>query len=197
MDAPGVARGRRAFLAPVWLTMLGALAVAALGVAWLRSGTTTTIIVIRNAEQQFGTIDDPPLSSEGERRAVRLAQLLGSKPVTANSTAASAFAAVEVGAVYAAETRRAQQTAAAVTQLLGFPMITFPSGSVSAAVDRALKEQRGRAAVIVGDAQDVQAALAQLSGAPQASVVKPADYGTVYIVTKPTFSPIAVLALNY
>ena len=197
MDAPGVARGRRAFLAPVWLTMAGALAVAVVGIGLLRSAATTTIIVIRNAEQQIGTIDDPPLSSEGERRAVRLAQLLGTRPVKTNAAVANDFAAVQIGAVYAAETRRAQQTAAAVTQLLGFPLITFPPGSVSSAIDRALQAQRGRGAVIVGDAQDVQAALAQLSGAPLATVAKPAGFATIYVVTKPRFSPVAVLSLNY
>ena len=177
--------------------MAGALAVAVVGIGLLRSTATTTIIVIRNAEQQIGTIDDPPLSSEGERRAVRLAQLLGTRPVKTNAAVANDFAAVQIGAVYAAETRRAQQTAAAVTQLLGFPLITFPPGSVSSAIDRALQAQRGRAAVIVGDALDVQAALAQLIGAPLATVVKPAGFATIYVVTKPRFSPVAVLSLNY
>ena len=38
-------------------------------VFYWNSATTTTIVLIRHAEKQIGTIDDAPLSPQGEQRA--------------------------------------------------------------------------------------------------------------------------------
>ncbi|MBV8397987.1 MAG: histidine phosphatase family protein, partial [Acetobacteraceae bacterium] len=82
MQAPAVInRYRRPFLLPVWLSFAAAfgLFVAAL-VAFLiyRSATTTTVVVLaRHVEKDVSSIQDPPLSPEGEQRAERLAQMFG------------------------------------------------------------------------------------------------------------------------
>ena len=82
MEAPAVInRYRRPFLLPVWLSFAAAfgLFVAAL-VAFLiyRSATTTTVVVLaRHVEKDVSSIQDPPLSPEGEQRAERLAQMFG------------------------------------------------------------------------------------------------------------------------
>ena len=82
MEAPAIInRHRRPFLLPVWLTFAAvfALFVAAVVAFFIyRSATTTTVVVLaRHAEKDLSSIQDPPLSAEGEQRAERLAQMFG------------------------------------------------------------------------------------------------------------------------
>jgi len=74
MEAPAVInRHRRPFLLPVWLSFAAvfALFVAALVTFFIyRSATTTTVVLLaRHAEKEVSSIQDPPLSAEGEQRA--------------------------------------------------------------------------------------------------------------------------------
>src|SRR2546421_719274 len=77
MDPPAITRHRRPFLAPLWLTLLAIVVVGAGAVTFYRSATTTVVLLVRPVEKQPGSIDDPPLSPEGEQRAQRLAQMFG------------------------------------------------------------------------------------------------------------------------
>src|SRR5256886_4166199 len=77
MDPPAITRHRRPFLAPLWLTLLAIVVVGAGAVTVYRSATTTVVLLVRPVEKQPGSIDDPPLSPEGEQRAQRLAQMFG------------------------------------------------------------------------------------------------------------------------
>src|SRR5262245_59921301 len=82
MEAPALLnRHRRPVLLPVWLSFAAVfgLFVAAL-IAFLvyRSANTTTVVVlVRHAEKDLSSIQDPPLSPEGVQRAERLAQMFG------------------------------------------------------------------------------------------------------------------------
>src|SRR5947207_2350178 len=107
MDPPAITRHRRPFLAPLWLTLLAIVVVGAGAVTVYRSATTTVVLLVRPVEKQPGSIDDPPLSPEGEQRAQRLAQMFG-----------DAGAAGGLEAIYASDDRRAQQTAAPLAQRL-------------------------------------------------------------------------------
>src|SRR5947207_15658149 len=100
MDPPAITRHRRPFLAPLWLTLLAIVVIGAVAVTFYRSATTTVVLLVRAVEKQPGSIDDPPLSPEGEQRAQRLAQLFG-----------DAGAAGGLEASYASDDRRAQPTA--------------------------------------------------------------------------------------
>ena len=79
VEPPAITRQRRPFLLPVWLTMLAGLVVIGAGLAIYRSATTTLVVLVRPVERELGTIDDPPLSPEGEQRAQRLARMLGQR----------------------------------------------------------------------------------------------------------------------
>src|SRR5580698_724881 len=97
MDPPAITRYRRPFfLAPLWLTFLGALLLAGLGYAVYRSAGTTTVLLVRATDKEPGTIADPPISAEGEDRAQRLAQVFGTS-------------APAIDAVYVSAERRSQQ----------------------------------------------------------------------------------------
>ena len=77
MEPPAITRHRRPFLAPLWLTLLAVLLLAALGIGLYRSAGTTVVLLLRPGDKDPGTIADPPISPEGEERAQRLARLLG------------------------------------------------------------------------------------------------------------------------
>src|SRR5581483_9281913 len=100
MEPPVLTRHRRPFLAPFWVMwLLFFLLLAAAFVAY-QAATTTTIVLVRHAEKELVTIDDPPLSEAGERRAERLAQIFG-----------DVRGPGRIEAIYVTATRRAQQTA--------------------------------------------------------------------------------------
>src|SRR5256885_3055175 len=86
MDPPAITRHRRPFLAPLWLTLLAIVVIGAVAVTFYRSATTTVVLLVRPVEKQPGSIDDPPLSPEGEQRAQRLAQMLDRKSTRLNSS---------------------------------------------------------------------------------------------------------------
>ena len=75
--SPSLTRGRRTFLAPLWMMAWGGIAVLAAAILYWRAATTTTIVLVRHAEKQIGTPNDAPLSPQGEIRATRLAQMFG------------------------------------------------------------------------------------------------------------------------
>jgi hypothetical protein len=107
---PSLVRRRRTFLAPLWLLALGGVAVLVAGAVYWNSATTTTVVLVRHAEKELSAISDAPLSPEGETRATRLAHMFGD---------GSTFGRVRK--IYVTNTRRTQQTAAALEQRLNIP----------------------------------------------------------------------------
>src|SRR5437763_16947310 len=88
MDPPGITRHRRPFLAPVWLTLVAALVIGGVAVAFYRSATTTVVLLV------------PPVEKE---------------PRTCARAAARAFGAADGGgrrdALYVCAARRARARA--------------------------------------------------------------------------------------
>ena len=101
MAPPGITRHRRPFLAPLWVTLLAVLIGAAAAYTAYRGATTTVVVLASAGGKEPGTIEDPPISAEGEHRAQRLAQLF-----------APSGAPGRLDALYVSGERRAQQTAA-------------------------------------------------------------------------------------
>ena len=77
MEPPGITRHRRPFLAPLYLGLLAAVVFFAIGWAIYDTATTTVVFLVRPVEKNPGTIDDPPVSPEGEARAERVAHMFG------------------------------------------------------------------------------------------------------------------------
>lgn len=190
MNAPGVKRGRRSFFAaPVWLAALAAVVVAVLAFASWRSATTMTVIVLRHAEKQLGTIEDPPLSAEGEARALRLAELLGGLAPLGRVTA-----------IYASDTRRAEQTVLPLAQRLGLALQRYPVREVAGLISRMRHDNAGGVVVVVGHSNTVPEIVATASRGrfkPDTLTLKDDDFGTIYVVSAPRWAPEALLRLHY
>lgn len=185
MDAPKVARRQGTFLAPIWLAMLAAIAIGAASFALYSRATTTTIILVRHAEKQLGTIEDPPLTQEGDERAQRLARMFG-----ANASPGT------VQAIYATSTRRAQATAAPLAARLGLTVVTA-NDAPAALARRMRRENHGGVALVVGHSNTIPAIAAALASRSDVPAMSEDDFGTIYVVSVPDLGRATILQLRY
>lgn len=177
---------RRPLLAPVWIAALAGMFVIALGFWLVSAASTTTIFVMRHAEKLTLDPDDPDpvLAPAGEARALELAQLFGRAPRGQG-----------LDAVVVSEFRRTQDTVRPLANRLGIPVIVVPAEDTTATAKRALSENRGGRALIVGHSDTVPEIVRELSGV-DVGPMSEADYGIVYLVTIPRFSRAAVTRLD-
>lgn len=185
--SPSLTRRRRTFFAPLWLLAWAGILVLVAAVLYWNSATTTTIVVIRHAEKQIGTIDDAPLSPQGEQRATRLAQMFGDP---------ESFGRVQ--RIYVTDTRRAQQTAAGLAQRLRLePVVVEGKVSADDIASRVLHDNRGGLALVIGHSNTVPQIVGQLSGAHQVPAFGDEEFDTMYVVTVPTIGKASVLRMKY
>jgi phosphohistidine phosphatase SixA len=180
-------RRRRTFLAPIWLlAWFGIAFVVAVFIYW-KMATTTTIVVLRHAEKQVNSISDSPLSPPGEIRAERLAQMFGG---------AEKFGRLEK--IYVTATRRTQQTAATLAQRLDLkPEVAAANETPSETARRALRENRGGLALIVGHSNTVPDIVRALAKVDHVPLFSDEEFDTIYIVSVPTIGEASVLRLKY
>jgi hypothetical protein len=184
MEAPGITRHRRPFLAPLWLTLLALLVAAAIAYTAYKDATTTVVVLVSWGAREPGTIDDPPISAEGERRAERLARLFGLNA-----------GAGRLDALYVSGERRAQQTAAPLAELLHITPTPYDARDAPTVAGGLLRGHEGGAMLIVGGSAAVQQMLRQLAGAANAAGA--GDPDLLYIVSVPSFGRPRVLRLKY
>ena len=187
MKAPGIVRRRAPFLAPFWVAGLTALAllfaVYLAGRATIAlAADTTTVIVLRHAEKATDAGDDPPLSAVGFARAERLATLLGAAPLVA---------------VYASDTRRAQQTAAPLAARHRLPVTVRAGKDVRGLIDDIGARHVGRTVVVVGHSDTAPEIVAVLTRGKQALSIADDQFDRVFIVTVTRFGPPSTTELRY
>ena len=181
MHAPGITRHRRPFLAPLWVSLSGLVLIAALAWAFYRSGPTTVIFLIRPVEGAPGTIDDPPLTPDGEARALRLAQMFGGSS--------------GIDVIYETNDRRSAQTAAPLADRLHRAPVVFVSAEAPAVAARALREHQGGTLLVVGTGEALAQMVRQLTGAaPTAAAAEEPDL--LYVVSVPRFGRAHVVRLR-
>jgi 2,3-bisphosphoglycerate-dependent phosphoglycerate mutase len=181
MQAPGITRHRRPFLAPLWVSLCGLVVLAALAWAFYRSGPTTVIFLIRPVEAAPGTIDDPPLTPEGEARALRLAQMFG--------------ASSGIDVIYETSDRRSAQTAAPLADRLHLAPVVFASADAPAVAARALREHPGGTLLVVATGGALAQMVRQFTGvAPPAAAADEPE--VLYVVSVPRFGRAHVVRLR-
>lgn len=187
-EAQAAAFGRhrhRPFLAPIWLTALLIAVIVAAAVLIYESAETTTVVIVRPGERPLGSIADPPLVIEGEKRAERLAHLFGETASPGRITA-----------IYVSPARRARQTAAPLAARLALQPIVLEDDNPDAIAARALSEHRGETVMIVDSGSTVPELVEALSGLKPAPV-SDTEYGSIYIVSVPILGSAGVLQLHY
>ena len=188
MEAPAVTRYRRPFLAPVWLTMLAVVCAFGVALAVLRSAytaSTTLVVLVSPAEKEAGTIDDPPLSPEGEQRAQMLAQMLG------ETTGAG-----RLDAIYVSDARHAQQLIAPLADRLGHKPVVIPGNDIGAISSRLSRGHDGGAVLFVGNSSNIPPLVHELSGI-EVGPSSEKEHDVLYVVSIPTFGRSSVLRLKF
>jgi broad specificity phosphatase PhoE len=185
MEPPVITRHRRPFLAPIWLPALAGAVVLALAIFILHDVRTTTIVIVRHAEKALGTIEDPPLSPEGEQRSERLALMFG-----------DASGPGRLDAIYVTNTRRAQQTAAALAARLHLIPVVMPASDVAGMAARVLKDHRGGTVLVVGHVNTIPQLIRELSG-KEIEPIADSDYGNIYVLSVPHFGNASLVRLTY
>jgi phosphohistidine phosphatase SixA len=183
MEAPAVTRYRRPFLAPVWLTMLAVVFALVVAFAIYRSASTTVVVLVRPVEKDAGTIDDPPLSPDGEQRAERLAELLGEKTGVGR-----------LDAIYVSDARHAQQVIAPLADRLGKRPTVIPSGDIGSMASRLTRGHESETVLFVGNGGNVPQLVRELSGIEVGPVAEK-EHDTLYVVSIPRFGRASVLRL--
>jgi phosphohistidine phosphatase SixA len=188
MPSPSVAVRRRPFLAPLWLAAAAVLFTSVVLYGVVRAsiaimGKTTTVVVLRHAEKNVGVDDlDPVLSSAGQERALRLAEMLGEE---------------RIAAVYVTDTRRSQLTAAPLAARLGVSPTVFPGGDTDELLADIGERHVGAKVVVVAHSNTVPKIVATLSRGRSTPVVADDEYDALFVVTVTRFGPPAVLQLRY
>jgi phosphohistidine phosphatase SixA len=185
MEPPAVTRYRRPFLAPVWLTMLAIVCALGVAVAVYFSALTTVVVLVRPAEKEAGTIDDPPLSPDGEQRAQMLAQILGETTGVGH-----------LDAIFVSDSRRAQQVIQPLAERLGKQPVVVPSDDIGAMASRITRGHDGGAVLFVGNGGSVPQLVHELSGI-QVSPSNDTEHDTLYVVSIPTYGKANVLRMKY
>ena len=190
MEAPAVInRYRRPFFLPVWLSfaaVFGLFVAAALAFVIYRSATTTTVVVLtRHAEKDLSSIQDPPLSPEGEQRAERLAQMFGRGKGVGR-----------IDAIYVSDARRTQQTAAPLAERLGKEPIVVPAADTKGLVSRVMHEHEGGSVLIIGHSNTVPELIREF-GDIDVPPISDDEYDTLYVLSVPSFGHASVLRMEY
>jgi 2,3-bisphosphoglycerate-dependent phosphoglycerate mutase len=175
---------RRPLLAPLLLPLLALLAAGIAAFALSQWTRTTVVVLVRHAEAASSQTGDPDLSPGGESRAGRLGPFLQ-----------DALPAGEVDHLYAADTRRAQQTAASVANQFKLPINLLGSSDWAGLASRIRREHRGATVVVVGYAATLQGLASQLAGATVP--LEEDDFGSIFVVVLPSPGQPKLLRLRY
>jgi phosphohistidine phosphatase SixA len=175
MEPPAITRHRRPFLAPLYLSVLAAAVLFALGWAFYNAATTTVVFLVRPVEKAPGAIDDPPVSPEGEARAERLAYMFGDDKA----------GAVRLDGIYESDDRRAQQTAAPLIERLHRSPTVFRAADARSIAARALHEHAGGTVLVIVSGPALSQMVQELAGGvPVAALADDPD--VIYVVSIPS-----------
>jgi broad specificity phosphatase PhoE len=123
--------------------------------------------VVRHADRIPDGTDDPPLSADGNTRAARLAQLMGTEQGVA---------------VYATRYRRAQSTARPTATAWNVPVSTYPGDRQATDLLADIKAAHPQGTIlVVGHSDTVPAVVGELCHC-QVDPIDDSDFGNLYEV---------------
>lgn len=184
MTDPLMRLRRRPLLAPLLLPLLALLAAGMGGFVVSLWARTTVVILVRHAEAATSDTGDPDLSPAGEARARRLGAFLE-----------DALAGRPVEHLYAADTRRAQQTALSVANQFKLPINLLGTSDWAGIASKIRRDHRGATLVIVGPSAVLQGLANRL--AASAVTLSDDDFGSVLVIVSPSLGQARVIRLRY
>jgi phosphohistidine phosphatase SixA len=170
---------RRPLFTPLAIVIASILAVV-LAAGWLVvSWGSTTIVLVRHAEQ-LPDDNDPGLAGPGKARAQRLAEMLEH---------------AGLAAIYVSEARRTQETAAPVALTTGIAPHEVAADRRKRLLRRRKWRHRGDVVLVVGHSNTVPA-IAEGLGAP-IGAVDAEDYAGLWIISYSRLRGTRLLMLRY
>jgi phosphohistidine phosphatase SixA len=184
MTDPPTGLRPRLQLAPLLVPLLLLLAAGAgmLVVAWW--ARTAVVVLVPHAEAGLSDTGDPDLSTAGESRARRLGSFL-----------AEALAGRPVDHLYAANSRRSQQTAVSVANQFKLPINLLGSSDWGELAGRLRREHRGATVVVIGPAATLRGLAERLGTA--ALPLEDDDHASVFVLVLPRPGEGRLLWLRY
>jgi phosphohistidine phosphatase SixA len=174
---------RRPFLLPLLLPVLATIVVAAVGVWLLDARGNTVVIVVRDAEVEPSDGPDPNLSLVGKERAARLARVWGQG------------GAQKIDAIFAVDTRRAQQTVTPLAEALGLPINVTPTANWDELIERLQRDHRGQVLLLASQPALASKVVGELASAD--IKIGDADYDAMHIIFLPRIARTRLLSLRY
>lgn len=142
----------------------------------------TTIILIRHAEKNIEPNNpDPDLSPAGQARAQEIVRMFGD---------------AGIGAIYATQYKRTQQTVKPLADKLGIPVTQINSKN-SAEVARQIRSQHSGEVVFVSGHNNTVPEIIAALGGPQLPVIPETEFDNLYIVTIYRVGKAKLLNLKY
>ncbi len=141
---------------------------------------STTIVIVRHADRA-GTADS--LSAAGVTRARDLSRVLA----TANITS-----------IHHSDTHRTRDTAAPLASALGLELQEYPAKDVAALIERILRDDVGKAVLVVGHSNTVSMLIAA-AGGPTLPDIADNEFDGLFIVNIPPCAerPVTLTQLQY
>ena len=154
------------------MLVFGALPAAARPVRPQGDTSPVVVIIVRHAEKAAAPADDPPLTPEGERRALRLADIAE---------------AAGVGVVYSTQVRRTRDTAqpAAGRLRLNVNARSVTRATLDAHVEEMAKEIRashGKTVLVVGHSNTAPRIAAALTGRAIPDLDDATEFDAIFVV---------------
>ena len=142
-----------------------------------------TVILVRHAEKKIVPPEnkDPDISEEGVKRAEELAKM---------------FADAGIGAIYASQYKRTQQTVKPLVEKLGIAAAVIEAQKTPELIKHIRAQKAGQVVFVAGHNNTVPEVIAGLGG-PKLPIIPETQYDNLYILTINSDGSTKLLKLKY
>ncbi len=129
---------------------------------------STTLIFVRHAERSEDGTRNPPISEEGQKRAINLVQALKE---------------YDVKAIFSTPYKRTQMTAQPISDSLGLDVQEYGFEGIRELLAKLISEYKGSAVLIVGHSNTTPMLTNLVLGEEKFEQLEESTYGDMFIVT--------------
>lgn len=159
----------------------------AIGLAWFfESQATTTIIIVRHAEQTSHDEQDPGLSEAGKRRVAELTRQLVDADVVAG-----------IDAIYSTPYKRSVETVRPLADQLNLPINSYDANDTEAVLETILKSHKGKIILVVGHSNTVPVLIGNLGASKKVPSVARDEFDNIFIISIPWFGKTKTIRLRF
>jgi len=165
------------------VAILGVFGFSNTGASAQTPTTPMTVILVRHAEKKVVPPEnkDPDISVEGERRAAELVKM---------------FSDSGIGAIYATQYKRTQQTVKPLSDKLGIPVTKIEAKDTAELVKQIRAQKAGQVVIIAGHNNTVPEIIAALGG-PKMPIIPETQYDNLFILNLGADGSASLLKMKY